>query len=255
MIEVQRLTKTFQLSRRQRRELGKDQSTKTLTAVDDVSFECRPGRIFTLLGPNGAGKTTALRIMATLMKPSSGTVTVNGNDVRKSPSQVRASMGFLTGSTGLYARLTPLEILKYYADLYELPSAEFEKRRDELIDRLGIESFTHQRIGKLSTGQKQRVSIARTMIHDPEVVVFDEPTAGLDVISARNIVQLIKDCRGRGKTVIFSTHIMGEVSLLADDLAIIHKGRLLFNGPFKSFRERMESRSLEDEFIRIVEAA
>lgn len=255
MIEVQRLTKTFQLSRRQRRELGKDQSTKTLTAVDDVSFQCRSGRIFTLLGPNGAGKTTALRIMATLMKPSSGTVVVNGHDVLKAPRQVRASMGFLTGSTGLYARLTPLEILRYYADLYQLPTAEFEERRDQLIDRLGIGSFAHQRIGKLSTGQKQRVSIARTMIHDPDVVVFDEPTAGLDVISARNIVQLIKDCRERGKTVIFSTHIMGEVSLLADDLAIIHKGRLLFNGTFKSFRERMESRSLEDEFIRIVEAA
>ncbi|HSR53120.1 MAG TPA: ATP-binding cassette domain-containing protein [Acidobacteriota bacterium] len=255
MIDVQELSKTFKLSRRQQRELGKEKSAKTITALDRVSFQCQPGRVFTLLGPNGAGKTTALRIMATLMKPTAGTVKVNGHDVGKNPREVRHSMGSLTGSTGLYARLTPLEMLKYYADLYRLPPEKFRSRRDDLVARLDIGSFAEQRIGKLSTGQKQRVSIARTVIHDPDVVVFDEPTSGLDVISARNIVQLIKDCRQQGKTVIFSTHIMGEVSLLADDLAIIHKGRLLFNDTFKAFRKRMESRSLEDEFIRIVEEA
>jgi sodium transport system ATP-binding protein len=250
MISVENLSKSFKLSRQQKHELGS--TSNTVMAVSNVSFKCNPGRVFTLLGPNGAGKTTILRVLATMLKPSSGTATVAGFDTVKKASQVRSKIGFLTGSTALYDRLTPNEIIKYYADLHGMKQDIFEKRKKELFTLLGVDEFAGRRIAKLSTGMKQKVSIVRTMIHDPEVVIFDEPTAGLDVITARNIMQLIRNCKKEGKTIIFSTHIMGEVSLLSDDLAIIHKGNLLYNDTFENFLQQMKSRSIEDEFIRIV---
>jgi sodium transport system ATP-binding protein len=255
MITVDRLTKTFKVSRQQRREMGPGFSGTTIDAVRDVSFSCRPGRVFTLLGPNGAGKTTTLRLIATMLKPTSGTITVGGVDVAKEPVEARKRMGFLTGSTGLYDRLTPDEMVKYYADLHGMNAQAYKQRRDELYSVLGIHEFAGRRIGKLSSGMKQKVSIARTIIHDPEVVVFDEPTAALDVVTSRNIIQMIKDCRAKGKTVIFSTHRMGEVSLLSDDLAIIHRGALIFNGSYSDFQEQMQTASVEDEFVRMVEAS
>jgi len=250
MIVVDRLSKRFKLTRKQKQE-SKD-TGHTVMAVSDVSFTCKPGRIFTLLGPNGAGKTTTLRILATMLKPTSGTALVAGFDTVKEPRKVRRKIGFLTGSTALYERLTPNEIIRYYADLHDMERGEFEKRKQMLFDLLGIHDFAKRRIGKLSSGMKQKVSIARTMIHDPEVVIFDEPTVGLDVITARNIIQLIRDCKKDGKTVIFSTHIMGEVSLLSDDMAIIYNGKLLFNDTFEAFLAQKKARSIEDEFIRIV---
>lgn len=250
MIVVDQLSKRFKLTRKQKRE-SKD-TGDTVMAVSNVSFTCKPGRVFTLLGPNGAGKTTTLRMLATMLKPTSGTAKVAGFDTVKEPQKVRGKIGFLTGSTALYERLTPNEIIKYYADLHEMDRGEFEKRKQMLFDLLGIHEFAKRRIGKLSSGMKQKVSIARTMIHDPEVVIFDEPTVGLDVITARNIIQLIRDCKKDGKTVIFSTHIMGEVSLLSDDMAIIYNGKLLFNDTFDAFLAQKKARSIEDEFIRIV---
>lgn len=251
MIEVEHLSKRFKLSREQKKELGKKATGNTIMAVSDVSFTCQPGRVFTLLGPNGAGKTTTLRILATMLKPTSGTSRVAGFDTVKEPEKVRGKIGFLTGSTALYQRLTPNEIVKYYANLHGMDKEKFTKRKKELFQLLGIDEFANRRIGKLSSGMKQKVSIARTMIHDPEVVIFDEPTVGLDVITARSIIQMIRNCKEEGKTIIFSTHIMGEVSLLSDDLAIIHKGRLLFNDTFENFLQQMKTKSIEDEFIRI----
>jgi len=145
-------------------------------------------------------------------------------------------------------------MVRYFADLHEMDSAAYQKQRDHLFGLLDMEEFADRRIGKLSTGMKQKVSIVRTIIHDPEVIVFDEPTSGLDVVTSRNIVRLVRDCRDMGKTVIFSTHRMGEVSLLSDDLAIIHKGHLQFNDTFEAFQNQMQTPSLEDEFIRLVEA-
>jgi sodium transport system ATP-binding protein len=254
MIAVEHLTKRFTLSRQQRREIGPG-SGRTVDALEDVSFTCRPGRIFSLLGPNGAGKTTALRLIATMLKPTSGSITVAGFSTATHPEEVRRRVGFLTGNTGLYDRLTPDELIKYYGDLHGLDSASFRRRREELFDLLGIHDFARRRIGRLSSGMKQKVSIARTMIHDPQVVVFDEATAALDVVTSRNIIQLIRRCREEGRTVIFSTHRMGEVSLLSDDLAIIHRGRLVFNGSYADFQAGMKTPSVEDEFIRLVEAA
>lgn len=250
MIQVEHLCKQFKLTKKQKKEF--EVSHNTLMAVNDVSFTCKPGRVFTLLGPNGAGKTTALRMIATMLAPTSGTITVAGHDTVDDAQAVRAKIGFLTGSTALYERLTANEIIKYYADLHGISNDIFKKRKEELFSLLGINEFANTRIGKLSTGMKQKVSIARTMIHDPEVVIFDEPTSGLDVITARSIIKLIRDCKKQGKTVIFSTHIMGEVSLLSDDLAIIHKGKLIFNDTFEHFLHQMQSKSIEDEFIRIV---
>jgi sodium transport system ATP-binding protein len=255
MITVSNLTKQFTLSRQQRREMGRGWTGSTIDAVRDVSFTCQPGRVFTLLGPNGAGKTTTLRLIATMLKPTSGTITVAGFDVLHDPVEVRRRVGFLTGNTGLYDRLTPDELVKYYADLHGLDPETYRRRREEIFTLLGIHEFARRRIGKLSSGMKQKVSIARTIIHNPDVVVFDEATAALDVVTSRSIIQLIRHCRELGKTVIFSTHRMGEVSLLSDDLAIIHNGRLIFNGSYQDFQNQMQTPSVEDEFVRLVEAA
>jgi len=250
MIQIQNLVKEFNLSKQQRKELKKNETT--VRAVDDISFECKPGRIFSLLGPNGAGKTTTLRMISTILKPTSGQVTVNGFDVIKDAENVRKSIGFLTGSTGLYQRLTVNEIIQYFGDLYKVSKSDFKERKQRLYDLLDMNDFAKKRIGQLSTGMKQKVSITRTMIHDPQVVVFDEPTSGLDVITAENIIQLIRDCKNQGKTVIFSSHIMSEVDLLCDDLAIINKGKLLFNSTMTDFKAQMQTDSLTHEFIRIV---
>jgi sodium transport system ATP-binding protein len=255
MIVVQDLWKTFPADREHRKENKSNHGEKTVNAVSGISFTCKPGRIFTLLGPNGAGKTTTLRMIATLMKPTRGTITVESFDVVRQPQDVRRHIGFLTGSTKLYERLTAEETVKYYADLHGMDQKTFAKRKDELFTLLGIHEFANRRIGKLSSGMRQKVSIARTMIHDPAVVVFDEPTVGLDVITARNIIELIRSCKTAGKTVIFSTHIMGEVSLLSDDFAVIHHGKLCYNGTYDEFRATMKGKSLEEAFIHIVEEA
>jgi sodium transport system ATP-binding protein len=254
MIKVRDIHKQFKLTRDRKREMGRGFTGSTIDAVAGISFECRPGRIFSLLGPNGAGKTTTLRMISTMLKPTSGSIEVDGFDAVREPQAVRKRLGFLTGSTKLYHRLTATELVRYYADLHGIARDTFTKRKDEIFERLDMHDFAGQRIGKLSTGQKQKVSIARTVIHDPSVMVFDEATAGLDVVASRSIVELIRDAKEQGKTVLFSTHRMGEVSQLSDDLAIIHKGELLYNGTYEEFTAQMRADSLEDEFIRVVEA-
>lgn len=250
MIEVSNLSKEFVLNRQQRKELNT--TDKTALAVDNISFKCEPGRVFSLLGPNGAGKTTTLRMLSTIFKPTAGTIKIAGIDAVSNSQDARKKIGFLTGSTGLYARLTPNELIQYFADLYGVSKKDLEERKERLYTLLDMKEFQNKRIGKLSTGMKQKVSICRTMIHDPEVVVFDEPTSGLDVITAENIIKLILDCKQQGKTVIFSSHIMSEVDLLCDDLAIIHKGKLLFSGTMSAFKENMKAENLTAEFIRLV---
>jgi len=255
MIQVRDVFKTFKLSRQQKREMGHLFRGDTVDAVAGISFECHPGRVFGLLGPNGAGKTTTLRMIATTLRPTAGSITVAGHDVEREPERVRAALGFLTGSTQLYDRLTATELVRYYADLHGVARDDFKRRRGEIFAALDMEAYADRRIGKLSTGMKQKVSIARTMIHDPDVLVLDEATAGLDVVASRAIVDLIRRARDRGKTVLFSTHRMGEVGQLCDDLAIVHRGKLLFNGTYDEFSKQMQAPTLEDEFIRRIEAA
>ena len=255
MIIVNNLYKTFRLSRRQQRERGLDFVGTSIDAVAGISFTCQPGRVFCLVGPNGGGKTTTLRSIATLLRPTSGTITVAGYDTKQQARQVRRHLGFLTGATALYDRLTPDELVQYYADLNGLDATTFRRRRDELFGLLEIDAYAGQRIAKLSTGMKQKVSIVRTLIHEPSVVVLDEPTAGLDVIASRSIRRLIHRCRDEGKTILFSTHRMSEVRLLADDLGILHRGQLLYLGSYQDFHENNTPHSLEEAFIKIVEDA
>jgi len=250
MIKVSELVKDFRLTKQQIKESTSNERTQR--AVDHVSFTCEPGKVFSLLGPNGAGKTTTLRMLSTIFTPTAGSIEICGIDAVKEPEKARSKIGFLTGSTGLYARLTPNEVIDYFGMLYEVDKSTVNRRKEKLIELLNMGDFMNKRIGKLSTGMKQKVSIARTMIHDPEVVVFDEPTSGLDVITAENIITLIRDCKNQGKTVIFSSHIMSEVDLLCDDLAIIHKGIIKFQGSMESFRTNMIESNLTQEFIRIV---
>jgi len=250
MIQVQNVTKTYYLDKKQKKEL--QTTANSINAVNGISFECTPGRVYSLLGPNGAGKTTTLRMMSTILKPTSGTMTIAGYDVEKEADKVRARIGFLTGSTNLYDRLNPSEIVTYFGKLHGMDATVMEQRKDALFTQLGIHEFSQKRIGQMSTGMKQKVSIARSMIHDPEVVIFDEPTSGLDVITANSIIELIKRCKEEGKTVIFSSHIMSEVDLLCDDLAIIAKGDLVYNDSMQNFRKEFSGTSLTEAFINIV---
>jgi len=253
MIEVQGVSKVFTLTRKEVKESKTEGNLRKV--VDDVSFACKPGRVFSLLGPNGAGKTTMLRMIASILQPSSGKIIVGDIDTQISANEARRQMGFLTGSTGLYDRLTAVEVVQYFAELFGVSAVDFKHRSEKLFHMLGMEDFVHKRCGQMSTGMKQKVSIARTMIHEPKVVVFDEPTSGLDVITAESIINLVHDLRKQGKTVIFSSHIMSEVDLLADDLAIIHKGKLLYNGTMEAFKAGMQTPGLTQEFIRIVHSA
>jgi sodium transport system ATP-binding protein len=250
MIEVKNLSKTFELSRKQRKELN---TTETeFKALQNVSFTCHPGRVFSLLGPNGAGKTTTLRTIGGILKPTSGSVVVSGIDLEKNPNEARKKIGFLTGSTGLYGRLTPNELIAYFAGLYGMDKTTMELRKKWLFDLLDMNFYANKQIGKLSTGMKQKVSICRTMIHDPDVLVFDEPTSGLDVISAEAIINLVRSCKEQNKTVIFSSHIMSEVELLCDDLAIIHKGKIIEQSSFQDFKNSAPNQSLTERFIEII---
>tara|TARA_B100000925_G_scaffold248037_1_gene198650 strand:+ start:137 stop:895 length:759 start_codon:yes stop_codon:yes gene_type:complete len=252
MIKVEKLTKEFTRSKAQKKELNTNENITT--AVENVSFTCNPGEVFSLLGPNGAGKTTTLRMISTIIQPTSGEVEICGIDAIEFPREARMKIGFLTGSTGLYARLNANEIIDYFASLYNVPKALLKKRKAYLYDLLDMKGFAHKKIGKLSTGMKQKVSICRTMIHDPEVLIFDEPTSGLDVITAESIIKLIRSCKEQGKTVIFSSHIMGEVDLLSDRLAIIHNGVLKHHGTMTDFRSEMKGKSLTQAFINIVQS-
>ena len=192
-------------------------------------------------------------MVATMLKPTKGSIIVCGYDTVHHNQQVRKQIGFMTGQTALYDRLTPNEMVQYMAELHGMNKEKFLKRREKLFDILDMHDFSNRRIARLSTGMKQKTSIARTIIHDPEVMVFDEPTSGLDVMSSRAIMNLIRSCKDDGKTVLFSTHRMGEINQVCDDLAIIYKGKLFFNGSLEQFKSEMTQPTFEDEFVFRVE--
>jgi len=254
MIRVESVCKSFRTRSAPKREsTGKSGGSRvTIDAVRDVSFECKPGRVFALLGPNGAGKTTLLRILATLLTPGAGRVWVDGIDAVARPETARAHSGFLTGSSGLYDRLSGRETLRYFGSLNGMDRDEIRRRTAELAQTLGFESYLDRRVGRYSTGMKQKLSIARTVLHDPQVILFDEPTSGLDVIGAKAIMDWIRRSRDQGKTVLFSTHRMDEVALIAQDLAIIHEGSLCYNGTLDGFMQAYPGRSLEQAFLDAV---
>lgn len=241
MVEARGLAKTYPGPRGKRTE-----------AVRELSFSCRAGEIFGLLGPNGAGKTTTLRMLSTVLMPTRGTAILDGADVREQPSKVRASIGFLSGNTGLYPRLSPREVLSYFGKLYGLERDHIDQRIAELARSFGMVDFLDKRCDTLSSGMKQKVNVARTVIHDPRILILDEPTVGLDVLASRTIVDFVRNYRDLGRCVIFSTHIMGEVSRLCDKVAIIHKGTVQFDGSPAELRERAGD-DLEEAFVSILE--
>jgi sodium transport system ATP-binding protein len=226
--------------------------TGVVKAVDGVSFRAVPGQIFGLLGVNGAGKTTVLRMLSTVIKPTSGTATVAGHDILQAPPRVRASIGFMSSSTALYGRLTAEEMIRYFGELYGLDKSTLRSRMAEVMDKLQIAEFADRLCDKLSTGQKQRVSIARTILHDPPVLFFDEPTVGLDVVTSQTVMEFIEEMRTQGKTVVFSTHIMSEVDRLCDHVAIIHGGRIMAEGSVADLKQQSGEESLERAFLRLV---
>ncbi len=242
MIEARQLTKVF-----------RDKKRGEIRAVDRVSFQCQPGEVFGLLGVNGAGKTTCLRILGTILQPTSGTANVGGFEVVGEPERVRAHIGFLSTATALYGRLTAQETVQYFGRLHGLPEDLLRRRLDDLFTALEMNEFRHRRCERLSSGMKQKVSIARTLVHDPQVMIFDEPTHGLDVLTARTVVNFIRDCRARGKTVIFSTHVMREAEKLCDRIAVIHNGRIMAEGTLGELRARTGAQDLDDVFVRLVE--
>jgi sodium transport system ATP-binding protein len=193
-------------------------------------------------------------MLATILAPSGGTATVAGFDIVQKPGEVRRRIGYLSGDTKLYDRLTGRELLSYFGALAGMPRPAILARLEELTQPFGLADLLDKRVGKMSTGMKQRLSITRVVFHDPEVLIFDEPTAGLDVIAGRKVLELIQELKGRGRTVIFSTHIMTEAERICDEIAIIEQGRLLAEGSLESVRSRAPSRSLEDVFVSVVGA-
>lgn len=243
MIEARNLTKIF-----------RDKKRGEIRAADDVSFRVEPGQIYGLLGANGAGKTTTLRLLATLLQPTSGCATLAGYDVVGDPEKVRANVGFLAASTALYGRLTAREMITYFGRLNGLADAAIRARIKQLSAELDMDEFLDRRCDKFSTGMKQKTSIARTLVHDPAVMIFDEPTLGLDVMTARAIVKFVRECRNRGKTVIYSTHVMSEVEKLCDTIGIIHGGKLMAEGTLAGLRATYGEQDMEEIFVKIVGA-
>jgi sodium transport system ATP-binding protein len=234
---------------------GLSKSYGDLQAVRGLTLTVRGGEVYALLGANGAGKTTALRCLATLLVPTGGTARIAGYDARTQPLEVRRRLGFLAASMGLYARLTARELLRYFADLHGLAPAEASARVEEAVERFGIGEFADRLCGKLSTGQRQRVNIARAVVHDPPALVLDEPTLGLDVLSGETIYRFIDEARARDRAVIFSTHQMSEVELLADRVGIIAEGRLVAEGTAEEIVARSGEANLARAFLRIVREA
>ncbi len=221
-------------------------------AVRSASFNVRPGEVVGLLGPNGAGKTTALRMIATLIQPDSGRIEVCGHDATEDPLSVRALIGYHTGDTGLYARLTPREFLHYFAKLNSIPRSLADERVEHLIETFQIGEFAGRLCGNLSTGQGQRVSLARTLLADPPVIVFDEPTSGLDIVSAQFILEALRSFAASGRAVLFSTHIMSEVELICDRVVLLHRGEVMRDGTLDEIVAGSGEPNLTRAFLKLV---
>jgi sodium transport system ATP-binding protein len=241
MIQVTNLTKTFN-----------DPKRGAIHAVDHISFEVREREIFGLLGPNGAGKTTALRMLATVMAPTEGTAVLGGHDIVRNPEGVRRQIGFLSGDMGLYHRLTPRETLEFFGRLQGLNGGSLANRIRDIFALLQIEGFANTQIDKLSTGMRQRVAIARTLVQDPPILILDEPASGLDVPTARVIEEFIVGARKNGKAIILSTHVMEEAEHLCDRMAVIHEGKITITGTMADLRAATGKERLREIFLSLL---
>jgi sodium transport system ATP-binding protein len=241
MIHVHELTKHYSDLRR-----GK------VVALDGISFRAHPGQIYGLLGPNGAGKTTALRILSTVLRPSSGTAKINGHDVLTQADQVRRQIGFISANTAVYDRMTGWEMVEYFGRLHGIPHDDLYPRMERLFVRLKMDDTRDVLGAKMSTGMKQKVSVARAVVHDPPVLIFDEATVGLDVLVARALLRTVAELRDQGKCIIYSTHIMREAEKICDRLAILHRGRVLAEGTLEELCEQHHESDLEELFFQLI---
>lgn len=246
VIQVQNLKKTFVLSKKQQKIQATSESK--IVAVNDLSFDVEKGEIFGLLGPNGAGKTTTLRMLSTLIKPDSGDVIVDGSSVTKEPGKVREKIGFLTSELKLEDFFTPNYLFDFFSDLYNVPAEIRKKRKAEIFERFGIDKFAEVKVGNLSTGMKQKVSLAISIVHDPDIIIFDEPTNGLDILTAKVVTDFLEDLKARGKTIILSTHIFSLVEKLCTRVAIIIDGKLTVCDSLENLTKDV---SLETKFFEI----
>ncbi|MGI9428885.1 MAG: ABC transporter ATP-binding protein [Bythopirellula sp.] len=241
MVEAHGLTKAYADLRRGQ-----------FVALDGLSFSACAGEVFGLLGPNGAGKTTALRILSTVLQPTSGLAYVNGFDCVTQPEMVRHHIGFMSANTAVYDRMTAWEMVEYFGKLYGLEEAQLRNRMEVLFDRLQMQDIRDLLGAKMSTGMKQKVSIARAIVHDPPVLIFDEATSGLDVLVARALLDTVAELRDMGKCIVFSTHIMREAERLCDRVAIMHQGKILAEGTLEQLHEEHGERDLEDLFFELI---
>ena len=241
MIEARGLTKHYADLRR-----GK------LVALDGIDFRAGRGQVYGLLGPNGAGKTTALRIISTVLRPTAGSVTIDGYDVVTQPSQVRRRIGFMSTNTAVYDRMTAWEMVEYFGRLHGIAPDALAQRMEEVFERLKMNDIRDLLGAKMSTGMKQKVSIARAIVHDPPLLVFDEATSGLDVLVARALLETVAELRDQGKCIIFSTHIMREAERLCDRIAILHRGEVLAEGTLEELQNQHSEHDLEELFFQLI---
>ena len=249
MLEVKDFTKIYKLSQKQRKEMRTDDHNKI--AANHINFHARKGEIFGLLGPNGAGKTTTLRSIATLLIPTEGEITVGGINVVKDPDKVRSMIGFLTNEIKLDEHFTAEYMFEFFGRLRGMSKEQIEQRKQELFNYFQINEYKDKKIEELSTGMKQKLAIAVCIIHDPELIIFDEPTNGLDIITARAVTDYLQELRARGKTIVISTHIMGVAEKLCDQVAIIIQGKKIEDGTVQEILERWQSNDLEDAFFKM----
>ena len=252
MIEVENLCKSFARQVKDKSNKKKFKTKKEeFLAVNNLSFKAGKGEIIGILGPNGAGKTTLLRMLGGILTPSSGQIKIGNYDYEEDKNAAKKEIGYLSGNTKLYNRLSPRELLTTFGSLYDMSKGEIEKSIDNIIEIMDMESFIDNRIENLSTGQTQRTSIARCLIHNPNIYIFDEPTLGLDVISSKSIIDFMKRERDRGKTVLYSTHYMEEAEILCDKIYMMHKGEFIAEGSCEELKSKYNTNSLRDIFINL----
>lgn len=248
IVVAEHLKKTFYLSKKQQR-LERTKETCRV-AVDDLSFTAYRGEVFGLLGPNGAGKTTTLRMLATLIRPDEGDAWIDGASIRTVPGDVRARIGFLTSELKLEDFFTPNALYDFFSELHGVPADVRAARKQRLFARFGIDRFAEVKVGNLSTGMKQKVSLVISVVHDPDVIIFDEPTNGLDVITARVVTDFLGECRAAGKSILLSTHIFDLAEKLCDRVGIIIGGRMICCDTLEAVKDGL---SLEDRFFALYE--
>lgn len=249
MIEIKNLTKIFKLTKKMKKELKTKDSEKI--AVNNINLNIKEGEIFGILGTNGAGKTTTLRIISTLLKPTSGTVEVNGLDTVRDGEKVREKIGFLTSEIKLDPNFTPDYLFDFFGELRNIPKSTIKERKEKLFSYFGINDFKHKNIEELSTGMKQKAAIAVSLMHNPEIIIFDEPTSGLDIITAKSVLDYIKELKSENKTIIMSTHNMTEAEKVCDRIGIIIDGKLVFHGTIDEVVEKTDAKDLEEAFFKL----